>query len=168
MLAKRTNLLAKANEPAAGEGEREHPLSIPYVMPRVVGGSRKDKGLKSARLLEAKKLVIQLLGASSNSKVEDLVAFLSLPLNSDTRQKEWAEYDGKEQWTSLVLLNSNGKKHVSSFPATRNELKPYSRVTNVFIQDGWFYGVIGHDSILEQLCDNDGSLTPRTPNTSGR
>jgi hypothetical protein len=46
---------------------------------------------------------------------------------------------------------------VSSFPATRNELKPYSRATNVFIQDEWFYGVIGHDIILEQLCDNDGS-----------
>ena len=75
-------------------------------MPRVVGGSRKEKALKSARVLEAKKFVILLLGASSNSNVEDLVALLSLPLNIDTREKEWSEFDGKEQWTSLVLLNS--------------------------------------------------------------
>ena len=56
-------LAGEANEPA-GEGEREHPLSIPFVMPRVVGGgSRKENALKSARVLEAKKLVISLFGA---------------------------------------------------------------------------------------------------------
>ena len=156
LLAKRTNLLAKANEPA-GEGEREHPLSIPFVMPRVVGGNRKENALKSARVLEAKKLVISLFGASSNSTVEHFVALLSFPLDSDTREKEWSEFDSKEQWTSLVLLNRIEKKHVSSFPAARNGLKPCSRLNNVFIKDGWFFGVIGHASILEQLCDNDGS-----------
>ena len=153
LLAKRTNLLAKANEPA-GEGEREHPLSIPFVMPRVVGGNRKENALKSTRVLEAKKLVISLFGASSNSTVEDFVALLS---DSDTREKLWSEFDAKEQWTSLVLLNRIEKKHVSSFPAARNGLKPCSRLNNVFIKDGWFFGVIGHASILEQLCDNDGS-----------
>ena len=37
---------------------------------------------------------------------------------------------------------------------SRNLLKPYARDNNVFIEGEWFYGVIGHDSILEQLCDN--------------
>ena len=78
-------------------------------MPRVVGGSRKENALKSARVLEAKKLVISLFGASSNSTVEDFVALLS---DSDTREKEWSEFDAKEQWTSLVLLNRIEKKHV--------------------------------------------------------
>jgi hypothetical protein len=82
-----------------------------------VGGvSRKEQGLKTARLLEAKKLLIHLLRVS-NSKVEDLVALLSLPLNSDTRKKEHEEYDGKEQWTSLSLLNPVTKTCGESKPS---------------------------------------------------